>query len=229
MAMSLPIPLAAPVIMATLSLSRMEISVACYLASGQVIVNDLAKVKGEVGDNVRAGYDLEHRQLCERRQGVREQGELSRSGPCSLQIDIGEIVLDQLADACRAIDVRNNLEQEIGRQQRSFHRCEIGLLVLVSHSANGNRQRSVVQPADQFVDFRLQRRLCELLGKAPEFASAGDGRMIVEKHAMGVAALAALERDRDHLSALGVVAEAGRIRHADEFELDKRVIDLERL
>src|SRR5262249_50862709 len=53
--------------------------------------------------------------------------------------------------------------------------------------------------------------------------------MIVEKHAMGVAALAALERDRDHLSALGVVAEARRIRHADEFELDQRLINLERL
>src|SRR5262245_54872058 len=59
--------------------------------------------------------------------------------------------------------------------------------------------------------------------------------MVVEKHAMGVAALAALERDRDHLSALGalaalgVVAEAGRIRHADEFEFDQRLLDLERL
>src|SRR4029453_5818941 len=73
------------------------------------------------------------------------------------------------------------------------------------------------------------RRLRELLGKPPKLAPAGDGRMVVEKHAMGVAALAALERDRDHLSALGVVAEAGRIRHADEFELDQRLVDLERL
>jgi hypothetical protein len=46
---------------------------------------------------------------------------------------------------------------------------------------------------------------------------------------MGVAAFAALERDRDHLSALGVVAEAGRIRHADELELDQWLVDLERL
>src|SRR5262245_65215385 len=52
--------------------------------------------------------------------------------------------------------------------------------------------------------------------------------MVVEKHAMGVAALAALERDRDHLSALGVVPEAGRIRHADELEFDQRLLDLER-
>src|SRR5215475_11445107 len=55
------------------------------------------------------------------------------------------------------------------------------------------------------------------------------GGWSLRNHAMGVAALAALERDRDHLSALGVVAEAGRIRHADEFELDQRLVDLERL
>src|SRR5215475_5129170 len=55
------------------------------------------------------------------------------------------------------------------------------------------------------------------------------GGWSLRNHAMGVAAFAALERDRDHLSALGVVAEAGRIRHADEFELDQRLFDLERL
>src|SRR5262249_34514398 len=82
---------------------------------------------------------------------------------------------------------------------------------------------------NQRVNFRLQRRLRELLGKAPEFAPASDGRMVVEKHAMGVAALAALERDRDHLSTLGVVAEASRIRHADELELAQRFVDLERI
>src|SRR5215475_700541 len=228
-AISLPMPLAAPVTTATLSLRHMGISLTCRLASGQVVVNHLAELEGEVGEDVRAGHDLEHRQFGKRRKGVREQGELGRPGPRSLQIDIGEIVLDQLADACRAVDVRNDLEQEIGRQQGSFYGCEIRLLVLVSHRADGDRQGSVVQPADQRVDFRLQRRLRELLGKAPELAPAGDGRMVVDKHAMGVAALAALERDRDHLSALGVVAEAGRIWHANEFEFDQRLLDLERL
>src|SRR5262245_59277817 len=102
--MSLPIPLAAPVMMATLSLRSMSVSLACRLASGQVVVNDLAEIEGEVGDDVRARHDLEHRQLSEGRQGVREQGELGRPGPGSLQIDIGEVILDQLADSCRAVD-----------------------------------------------------------------------------------------------------------------------------
>src|SRR5215472_12947684 len=69
----------------------------------------------------------------------------------------------------------------------------------------------------------------KLLGKAPQLAPASDGRMVIEKHAMGVAALAALERDWDHLPALGVVAETGRVRHSDELELDERLVDLERL
>src|SRR5499427_9223994 len=146
-AISLPMPLAAPVITATLSARRarramlasgaLEKALSCkFMGSSfplgrlglrQVVVNDLAEPKGEVGDDVRAGHDLEHRQLGERRQGVREQGELGRPGPCSLQVDVGEIVLDQLADARRAVDVRDDLEQEIGRQQGSFCRREIRL------------------------------------------------------------------------------------------------------
>jgi len=53
--------------------------------------------------------------------------------------------------------------------------------------------------------------------------------MIVEKHAMRVTAFAALEAHRDDLTALGIVAETGRIRHADEFEFDQRLLDLQRL
>ena len=37
---------------------------------------------------------------------------------------------------------------------------------------------------------------------------------------MRVAAFAALERHRDDLAELRVVAEAGRVRHADEFVFD---------
>jgi hypothetical protein len=75
----------------------------------------------------------------------------------------------------------------------------------------------------------MQRRLGELFRKAPEFAAACDRRMIVEKHAVRIAAFAALEGHRDDLAALGVVAEARGIRHADEFEFDQRLLDLQRL
>src|SRR5262249_2452876 len=117
-AISLPMPLAAPVITATLSARRARLAVldralSCkFMGSSfplgglglrQVVVNDFAELEGQVGDDVRAGHDLEHRQLGERREGVREQVELGRPGPCSLQIDLGEVVLDQLADAWRAV------------------------------------------------------------------------------------------------------------------------------
>jgi hypothetical protein len=46
---------------------------------------------------------------------------------------------------------------------------------------------------------------------------------------MRVAAFAALEGHRDDLAAFGVIAEARRIRHADEFEFDQRLLDLQRL
>jgi hypothetical protein len=41
----------------------MSISLACCLASGQVVVDDLTEIEGEVGDDVRAGHDIEHWQL----------------------------------------------------------------------------------------------------------------------------------------------------------------------
>ena len=48
---------------------------------------------------------------------------------------------------------------------------------------------------------------------------------------MGIAAFAAAEGDRNHLAAFGVVAEAGRVRHANEFVFDERfaLVNFERL
>ncbi|BCG97477.1 hypothetical protein MesoLj131a_63410 [Mesorhizobium sp. 131-2-1] len=53
--------------------------------------------------------------------------------------------------------------------------------------------------------------------------------MVVEKHAVGIAPPAATEGDRDDLSAFRVVAEACRVRHANELELDHRLAHLKRL
>src|SRR5262245_26185955 len=112
------------------------------------------------------------------------------------------MVFDQLADTRRTVDMWNDLEQKTGCQQRGFDRTQIGLFVFVPHRADGNLQPAIVQRADQRVDFRLEGRFSELLGKTPEFSAAGDGRMVVEKHAVSVAALAAPKRDRDNLPAL---------------------------
>src|ERR1700730_11467606 len=100
--------------------------------------------------------------------------------------------------------------------------------MLVSHGPNRNLNRTIMKRADQRIDLRLERWLSQLLRKAPELAAACDGRMVVEKHAVAIAAFAAFERDRNNLSALGVISESGRVRHANEFELHQGIVDLER-
>src|SRR6516162_2011719 len=44
---------------------------------------------------------------------------------------------------------------------------------------------------------------------------------------MRIAALAAAEGHRNHLASFGVIAETGRIRHADKFVFDDGFIDLQ--
>jgi hypothetical protein len=129
----------------------------------------------------------------------------------------------------RAVDMGNDLEQEVRHLERGFDGGEIGRLVLVPHGAGGDAHGAVIERAHHHVDLGAETGIGQLLGKAPELASAGDRRVVVQEHAMGVAALAPAERDRDDLAGLGVVAEAGRIRHADELVFDDGLVHLERL
>src|SRR5262245_21794253 len=89
-AISLPIPLAAPVTTATLSFKRMAISLLSALRPllGQVIVHDLAEAEREIGDDLGPGHDLEHRRLGQWCERVREKRERRRSGPRSLEADV---------------------------------------------------------------------------------------------------------------------------------------------
>src|SRR5262245_13728763 len=240
LAISLPMPLAAPVTMATLSLSRMSRH-SCAGGSArrrrlalrrgrlEIVVGDLAEPEREIADHVDRGHHFEHRQLRHRRQRVRGKRQRRRAGPGALERDVLEIVLNKLADPRAAVDVRDDLEQEVGRRQRGTDGVEIGGLVLVSHRGGRHPDRPVVERSDQLVDLDMQGRAGELLGEAPQLAAAGDRRLVVEEHAMGVSALAATELDRDHLPGLGVVAEARGVRHADEFVLDQRLVHFERL
>src|SRR5262245_19945369 len=75
-AISLPMPLAAPVTMATLSLRRMGFLLAAARllnARCEVIMHDLAKPQGQIAQDVHRGKDLQDRQLCDGRHGVRAQ------------------------------------------------------------------------------------------------------------------------------------------------------------
>ena len=59
------------------------------------------------------------------------------------------MVFDKFADARPAIDVRNDFEQEIRRLERGFDLCQVGFAVFVSHCADRNSNRSVIQDADK--------------------------------------------------------------------------------
>src|SRR5690242_4785428 len=82
-AISLPMPLAAPVTTATRFLRRMM-----ELPSAQIVVHDLAQAERQVGDDVDAGDDLEHRQLGHRGQRMRVQLERGRPGPGAFDSDV---------------------------------------------------------------------------------------------------------------------------------------------
>src|SRR5262245_6591134 len=83
------------------------------LCLAQIVVNYLAEAKGKVRQDVYCGHDFEHRQFCHRRQCVWAEIKRRRPGPGAFDRDILEVVLDELADAWRAVDMRYDLQQEV--------------------------------------------------------------------------------------------------------------------
>src|SRR5215471_11215228 len=242
-AISFPMPLAAPVTMATLSFKRMaplallsELmgllqAESRYRSLAHVVVHDLAEAERQIRENVDCGDNLEYRQLGDRGQRMRGQRQGCGAGPGALERNVLQIIFHELAHARAAVDVRDDLQQEIRQRERGFDGLQVGLAVLIAHRAGRDPKRSVIERADERIDLGLQFRVGELLRKSPELAPAGDRPLVVEEHAMGVATFAAAEGNRYDLTSFRVVAEAGRIRHADELVTDERraLVELQRL
>ena len=125
------------------------------------------------------GHHLENRQVSYGCQRVRRQMQRRRPGPRALYRDILEMIFDQFADAWRAVDMRNDLEEEVRRRKRSSDLRQIGFAVFVAHRAGGNPNGAVIQGTDQRVDFSPQRRLRQLLRENPR---ARDRRRSVPRH-----------------------------------------------
>ena len=85
-------------------------------------MDDLAQTEGQVGDEVGGRQDLEHRQLRDGRQRMGVKIERTGTDPGTLQLDVFEAVFDQLADPRGAIDVWNDLEQEVRGFERGLAR-----------------------------------------------------------------------------------------------------------
>src|SRR5262249_38496448 len=122
LAMSLPMPLAAPVTMATLSFRRMSSNPCsdgsqrrrCFALGRrrlQIIMGDPAHAERQIANEVNSRDDLQHRQFCDRGERMRGECERRRTGPGALEHDILEVILDQFADPRAAVDVRNDLEE----------------------------------------------------------------------------------------------------------------------
>ena len=81
-------------------------------------MHDLAQPERQVGQDVIRGHHLENWQVGYGCQRMRRQMERRRPGPRALDRDILEMIFDQFADAWRAVDMRNDLEQEVRRRKR---------------------------------------------------------------------------------------------------------------
>src|ERR1700756_2665093 len=136
---------------------------------------------------------------------MRTKIERAGSGPGTLERNVFQTVFDEFADPRRAVDVRYDLQQKIGLFERGPDGGEVGRPVFVAHRGGCDANRTIIERADNRVDFGAQTRLCQLLWKTPELAPAGDRRVVVQEHPVRITAPAAAKRYRDDLSAFGVV------------------------
>src|SRR6266850_642413 len=103
-AISLPIPLAAPVMIATFSEKR---GIPRFLSRiPQVIEHDLAQTEGQVGDVVAGRNHLAHRQSRHIAHRMLEQLDRGRTSPGAFQGHVFHVIAHQLADPRRAVDMR---------------------------------------------------------------------------------------------------------------------------
>src|SRR5215468_5351478 len=85
-AISFPMPLAAPVTMATLSFRRMA---APFLS---LLRMDLLQAERQIGENVDGRDNLDDRQLGDRSQRMRGQRQSCRAGPGTLQRNVLQMI-----------------------------------------------------------------------------------------------------------------------------------------
>src|SRR5262245_19763642 len=94
-AISLPMPLAAPVTTATLFSRRIGFLLAAnrfLRLRSKIVVDHLAEAEREVGEDVHGRDDLQNRQFGDRRHGMGAQRQRARTGPCALDRDVLQVI-----------------------------------------------------------------------------------------------------------------------------------------
>ena len=107
--------------------------------------------------------------------------ERARPRPCTVEVDILEMVFNQFANARTAVDMWNDLEQEVGFGKRGEHRRRISGFVLVTHGAGGYPHGPIVEGTHECVGLGAKRWLRKLFRKAPKLPPGGDRRFVVEE------------------------------------------------
>src|SRR5690349_9938640 len=115
-AISLPMPLAAPVMIATFALKRDMRKLLSRVF--QVIEHDFAKAKRQVGDIMGGRNHFAHRQPRHIAERMIKKLDRCGAGPSPLHRDILHVIAHQLADPRRAVDMRDDLDHEVRPRQR---------------------------------------------------------------------------------------------------------------
>ncbi len=188
-----------------------------------------SQTQGEVGDDVNTRNHFEHRQRCHRGQRVGVQLQRGGAFPGAFHHHVLQVVPHQFADARGAVHIGNDFEQEVGLLQRGQHFGGVERAVFVAHGASGNAHWAVVERAQQGVGDHAEMRLGELFRKAPDLASAGNRRFVVEIHRNLIGGWLALVEHGYDLAGFGVRAKTSGVGHVDELELHQIARGLQRL
>src|SRR5438552_976965 len=148
-AISLPMPLAAPVMIATFPEKR---GIPRFLSRVlKVIEHDLAQTERQVGNVVGSRDDLAHWQPRHIAQRMLEELDCPRTRPSALHGDAFHVIAHQLADPRRAVDMRNDLDHEVRAGERFQQWRRVNLAMLEAHCRADAQHRAVVQGADHDV------------------------------------------------------------------------------
>src|SRR5581483_7536408 len=199
-AISLPMPLAEPVTIADLPLSFM-----LFPSLFGIVVDNSSQSQRHVGQDVDAAEHFAHGKRRDRGKRMVEQLQRCRSIPGALHGDVLHEVANEFADARAAVDMWNDLQQEVWCGKRIQDRLVRKRSVLVAHRRYRDGDGSIAEDAAQRILFdpHLGRR--QLFGKTPKLASPCDRRVIVQIHCVHVPAPLAAEAHRDDLAAFRVV------------------------
>src|SRR5262249_34207697 len=105
---------------------------------------------------------------------MRTKIECRGPSPGAFDRDILKGILDELADARRAADMRDDLQEEVRCGERRCHCGQIRSLVFIAHRPGRDAHRSVVERTDERVDLGLEARARKLFGETPKLATTGD-------------------------------------------------------